>query len=187
MCKFNFSETYIKGLYVIEPKMYKDNRGYFMESYNEKVFFDAGLDMKFIQDNESFSTKGVLRGLHYQRQHTQGKLVRVTEGKVFDVVVDIRKNSPTYGRYYSIILSEKNKKQLYIPKEFAHGFLVLSEYTTFVYKCTDYYYKEYESGIIYNDIDISIKWPIEKKDIILSEKDKKWKSLKNIDIREVYI
>lgn len=180
MCKFNFIETYIKDLYVVEPKLNMDKRGHFMESYNEKVFFDAGLNMKFIQDNESFSKKGVLRGLHFQRQHSQGKLVRVTQGEVFDVAVDIRKKSPTYGRYYSIILSAKNKNQLYIPREFAHGFLVLSEYATFVYKSTDYYYKEYESGIIYNDIDLSINWPIEKIDIILSEKDKKWKSLKKI-------
>jgi dTDP-4-dehydrorhamnose 3,5-epimerase len=181
LCKFNFIETYIKDLYVVEPKLNMDKRGYFMESYNEKEFFDAGLNMKFIQDNESFSKKGVLRGLHFQRHHSQGKLVRVTQGEVFDVAVDIRKKSPTYGRYYSIILSAKNKNQLYIPREFAHGFLVLSEYATFVYKSTDYYYKEYESGIIYNDIDLSINWPIEKIDIILSEKDKKWKSLKNID------
>lgn len=181
MSKFKFIETYINGLYVIEPKVFEDSRGFFMESYNQEEFYKAGLNMKFIQDNESFSRKGVLRGLHYQKKHSQGKLIRVLQGKVLDVVVDIRKKSPTFGKYYSIILSADNKKQLYIPKEFAHGFLVLSNTTTFLYKCTDYYYQQYESGIIYNDKHIAINWPIETESIILSDKDKRWKSFNDIN------
>ncbi|QIB27589.1 dTDP-4-dehydrorhamnose 3,5-epimerase [Caloranaerobacter azorensis] len=179
MGKFKFIETGIKGLYIIEPTVFGDNRGYFMETYNFKDFKEAGLDMTFVQDNQSKSKKGVLRGLHFQYKHPQGKLVRVTKGEVFDVAVDLRKNSKTYGKWYGIVLSEENKKQFYIPEGFAHGFLVLSEEAEFVYKCTDYYHPEDEGGIIWNDPDINIDWPLDRvEEIILSEKDKKWKILK---------
>ncbi|KGG79801.1 dTDP-4-dehydrorhamnose 3,5-epimerase [Caloranaerobacter azorensis H53214] len=179
MGKFKFIETGIKGLYIIEPTVFGDNRGYFMETYNFKDFKEAGLDMTFVQDNQSKSKKGVLRGLHFQYKHPQGKLVRVTKGEVFDVAVDLRKNSKTYGKWYGIVLSEENKKQFYIPEGFAHGFLVLSEEAEFVYKCTDYYHPEDEGGIIWNDPDINIDWPLDRvEEIILSEKDKKWKTLK---------
>ncbi|SET21956.1 dTDP-4-dehydrorhamnose 3,5-epimerase [Natronincola peptidivorans] len=179
MGKFNFIETDIKGLYIIEPTVFGDNRGYFMETYNYQDFKNAGLDMVFVQDNESKSKQGVLRGLHFQYKHPQGKLVRVTKGEVFDVVVDIRKNSPTYGKWYGAILSEENKRQFYVSEGFAHGFVVLSEEAEFVYKCTDYYHPEDEGGILWNDPDIAIEWPIENlKEIMLSEKDKQWKSLK---------
>lgn len=183
MGKFNFIETTITGVYIIEPKVFGDERGYFMETYNKKDFFDAGLTMEFVQDNESRSSKGVLRGLHFQTQHTQGKLVRVTEGQVYDVAVDLRKNSPTYGKYEGVILSAENKKQFYIPEGFAHGFLVLSEKASFVYKCTDYYAPEYEGGIMWNDEDINIKWPLDGiENILLSDKDTKHKKLKELKI-----
>lgn len=187
MGKFKFIETGIEGLYIIEPTVFGDNRGYFMETYNFKDFKEAGLDMIFVQDNQSKSKKGVLRGLHFQYKHPQGKLVRVTKGEVFDVAVDLRKNSKTYGKWYGVILSEENKRQFYIPEGFAHGFLVLSEEAEFVYKCTDYYHPEDEGGIIWNDPDINIDWPLDKvQEVILSEKDKKWKTLKEqkIEFRE---
>lgn len=185
MGKFKFIETEIDGLYVIETKVFEDTRGYFMETYNSNDFKEAGLDMVFVQDNESFSTKGVLRGLHFQHEHTQGKLLRVTKGEVYDVAVDIRKNSKTYGKYYGTILSSENKKQMYIPKFFAHGFLVLSDTAEFIYKCTDYYNPQSEDGILWNDTDIGISWPIENigiENIILSEKDKKLKGIKQTEI-----
>lgn len=179
MGKFKFIETGIEGLYIIEPTVFGDNRGYFMETYNFKDFKEAGLDMIFVQDNQSKSKRGVLRGLHFQYKHPQGKLVRVTKGEVFDVAVDLRKNSKTYGKWYGVILSEENKRQFYIPEGFAHGFLVLSEEAEFVYKCTDYYHPEDEGGIIWNDPDININWPLDKvEEVILSEKDKKWKTLR---------
>lgn len=181
MGKFNFIETKIKDLYIIEPQIFGDARGYFMESYNKKDFYNAGLTLEFVQDNESRSKKGVLRGLHFQVGHPQGKLVRVTEGKVFDVAVDLRKDSPTYSQYVGVILTDENKKQLYIPEGFAHGFLVLSETALFSYKCTDYYMPEYESGILWSDEDISIQWPIEEiQELLLSEKDKNQKKLRDI-------
>ena len=136
MGNFNFIKTKIRNLYIIEPKVFGDNRGYFMESYNKNDFFEAGLTMEFVQDNESRSKKGVLRGLHFQTKHTQGKLVRVTEGAVFDVAVDLRKGSPTYGQWEGVLLTAENKRQFYVPEGFAHGFLVLSDYATFNYKCT---------------------------------------------------
>lgn len=179
MAKFKFTETFIKGMFVIEPEVFGDNRGYFMETYNENDFKNAGIDVKFVQDNESSSSKGVLRGLHFQTKHTQGKLVRVISGEVFDVGVDLRKNSPTYGKWYGEILSSENKKQLYIPEGFAHGFVVLSSNATFTYKCTDFYDPQNEGGIIWNDPDINIDWHLgDIKDIILSEKDKVRKTLK---------
>lgn len=187
MSNFNFIETKIRDLYIIEPKVFGDDRGYFMESYNEKSFNDAGLSMKFVQDNESRSKKGVLRGLHFQTKHTQGKLVRVTEGAVYDVAVDLRKGSPTYGMWEGILLTAENKKQFYVPEGFAHGFLVMSDYATFNYKCTDFYAPEYDSGLIWNDKDVNIVWPIEESDeILLSEKDKVQRTLKELDIPFIY-
>lgn len=183
MGNFKFIETRIEDLYIIEPNLYSDARGYFMESYNYKDFSDAGLNMKFVQDNESKSKKGVLRGLHFQTKYPQGKLVRVTEGEVFDVAVDLRKGSKTYGQWEGVVLSDKNKKQFYIPEGFAHGFLVLSDSATFTYKCTNFYAPEYDSGIFYNDPDINIIWPLN--DIstpILSIKDINLKPLKDTDI-----
>lgn len=179
MGKFNFIKTEIEGLYIIEPTVFGDNRGYFMETYHAKEFHDAGLKMIFVQDNQSRSKKGVLRGLHFQYKFPQGKLVRVTKGEVFDVAVDLRKSSKTYGKWYGIILSEDNKRQFYIPEGFAHGFLVLSDEAEFVYKCTDYYHPEDEGGIIWNDPEIGILWPLDKVgNVLLSEKDKNWKTLK---------
>jgi len=185
MGKFKIIETSIEGLYIIEPTVFGDNRGFFMESYNKREFEKIGLDMNFVQDNHSRSKKGVLRGLHFQRKHPQGKLVRVIRGKVFDVAVDLRKGSPTFGKWYGIILSDENHLMFYIPEGFAHGFLVLSEEADFFYKCTDFYYPEYDAGIIWNDPDIGIKWPFEEygiKEPILSEKDSKLPRLRDIEI-----
>ena len=179
LSKFNFEKTSIDGVYVIEPKVFGDERGYFMETYNYEDFKETGIDIAFVQDNQSKSKKGVLRGLHYQSKHSQGKLVRVISGEVFDVAVDLRAGSDTFGKWHGVILSSENKKQFYIPKGFAHGFVVLSESAEFVYKCTDLYHPEFEGGIAWDDDEIGIKWPIEGIDeILLSEKDKKWKTLK---------
>lgn len=167
----------IKGLCVIEPEVHLDARGYFMESYNQKDMQDAGLHVNFVQDNQSGSVKGVLRGLHYQKEYPQGKLVRVIRGAVFDVAVDIRKDSATYGKWYGIELSEENRKQLYIPEGFAHGFLVLSDMAEFCYKCTDFYHPGDEGGIAWNDPVLGIQWPKIDSGYILSEKDQKWKGL----------
>ncbi|MDU1855567.1 MAG: dTDP-4-dehydrorhamnose 3,5-epimerase, partial [Clostridium baratii] len=161
MGKFNFIKTKIKDLYIIEPTIFGDDRGYFMESYNKDAFFKAGLKMKFVQDNESKSKKGVLRGLHFQTKHTQGKLVRVIKGEVYDVAVDLRKGSPTYGEWEGVLLTEDNKKQFYVPEGFAHGFLVISDEAIFNYKCTDFYAPEYDGGVLWNDPDIGIDWPLE--------------------------
>lgn len=171
MGKLKFNKTEIDGVYVIEPQVYGDNRGYFMETYNDNNFQELGLKIKFVQDNQSASKKGVLRGLHFQKTHPQTKCVRVIKGEVFDVAVDLRKNSRTYGKYVGVVLSSDNKKQLFIPRGFAHGFLVLSEYAEFVYKCDDFYYPEDEGGILWNDENINIEWPIVG-EVILSEKDK---------------
>ena len=149
----------IKGLCVIEPTVFKDERGYFMETYNQNDFKEAGLDMVFVQDNQSMSTRGVLRGLHYQKQFPQGKLVRVVRGTVFDVAVDLRTGSKTYGNWFGVELSAENKKQFYIPEGFAHGFLVLSDEAEFVYKCTDFYHPGDEGGMAWNDPEIGIVWP----------------------------
>ncbi len=181
MGQFKFEETQIKGLCVVEPAVFGDGRGYFMEVYNYNDFKKAGLDMIFVQDNQSSSRKGVLRGLHFQAEHPQGKLVRVLHGEVFDVAVDLRTGSETYGSWYGTVLSGENKKQLYIPEGFAHGFLVLSDIAEFAYKCTDFYYPQYEQGIIWNDPDIGIQWPLDKiEDILLSEKDKRLPQFKRI-------
>ncbi|WP_271810440.1 dTDP-4-dehydrorhamnose 3,5-epimerase [Clostridium beijerinckii] len=185
MGNFKFIETKISGVYVIEPKIFGDNRGYFMETYNRKHFEEIGLNMNFVQDNESRSTKGVLRGLHFQKRHSQGKLIRVSKGEVFDVAVDLRNGSKTYGKWEGIILSEENKKLFYIPEGFAHGFLVLSDEAIFNYKCTDFYAPEYEEGIEWNDPNINIEWPLDKvNNVILSEKDKLNIGINAIDLRE---
>ena len=168
----------IEGLYVIEPTVFRDERGYFMETYNQNDFKEAGLAMTFVQDNQSMSQKGVLRGLHYQKQFPQGKLVRAVRGSVFDVAVDLRTHSSTYGKWYGVELSEENKKQFYIPEGFAHGFLVLTDVAEFAYKCTDFYHPGDEGGLIYNDPDIGVKWPIPAgMELIMSDKDKKWGGL----------
>lgn len=181
MGNFKFVNTEIKGVYIVETKVFGDNRGYFMETYNYNDFKEAGLDMEFVQDNQSKSTKGVLRGLHFQKKHSQGKLVRVTKGKVFDVGVDLRDGSETYGKWVGVVLSEENKKQFYLPKGFAHGFVVLSDEAEFCYKCTDFYHPEDEGGLIWNDPDIGIKWPLDGIDnIIFSDKDKLWPRLKDL-------
>jgi dTDP-4-dehydrorhamnose 3,5-epimerase len=187
MGKFKFLETKLKDLYIIEPAVFGDTRGYFMEIYNKKDFFEAGLTMEFVQDNESKSKKGVLRGMHFQTKHTQGKLVRVTEGEVFDVAVDLRIGSPTFGQWEGVLLSSENKRQFYIPEGFAHGFLVLSDTAIFNYKCTDFYYPEYDSGLLWNDEEVGINWPLDRiEEILLSEKDKKQKKLSELDIPFVY-
>lgn len=181
----------IEGLYIIEPAVHGDSRGYFMETYNKRDMEEAGLNMEFVQDNQSMSTKGVLRGLHFQINYPQGKLVRVIKGKVFDVAVDMRKDSKTYGKWFGVELSEENKKQFYISGGFAHGFLVLSDVAEFCYKVTDFYHPNDEGGIAWNDPKIGIKWPEvvgeycgsadplgytlqDGSPIILSDKDKKW-------------
>ena len=164
--------TPIKDLVVIEPKVFGDERGYFYEAYNKNTFHELGLDYDFVQDNQSFSRKGVLRGLHFQKNYPQAKLVRVIEGEVFDVAVDLRKDSPTYGKWYGVVLSGENKKMFMIPRGFAHGFLVISETAIFSYKCDDFYHPNDEGGIIYNDPTIGVEWPKLDCEIILSEKDK---------------
>ena len=159
MGQIKVTKAPIEGLYVIEPTVHGDSRGYFVETYNQKDMHEAGLDMVFVQDNQSMSTKGVLRGLHFQKQHPQGKLVRVIRGRVFDVAVDLRSDSGTYGKWYGVELTEENKKQFYISEGFAHGFLVLSDVAEFCYKCTDFYRPGDEGGLAWNDPEIGIEWP----------------------------
>lgn len=181
MGKFNFIKTEIEDLYVIEPTVFGDHRGYFMETYNQKEFEEASLDMIFVQDNESRSKKGVLRGLHFQKTKPQGKLVRVIEGEVFDVAVDLRRSSKTFGQWYGVLLTAENKKQFYVPEGFAHGFVVLSETATFVYKCTQLYDPTDEGGLMWNDPEIGINWQIpDGMEILLSDKDKKNPALKDL-------
>lgn len=194
MSQIKVTEAPIEGLYVIEPTVHGDSRGYFMETYNYNDMKECGLDMVFVQDNQSKSSKGVLRGLHYQIKHPQGKLVRVIRGRVFDVAVDIRKGSSTYGKWFGEELSEENKKQFLISSGFAHGFLVLSDEAEFCYKCTDFYHPDDEGGIAWNDPTIGIVWPelkgeyfgsasadgyslLDGTKLKLSEKDQKWKGL----------
>ena len=166
----------IEGLHVITPTAYGDERGYFMETYNYNDFAAEGIDHKFVQDNQSASKKGVLRGLHFQLEYPQDKLVRVINGEVFDVAVDLRNGSPTFGKHYGILLSAENKKQFFVPKGFAHGFLVVSDYAEFCYKVTDFYHPNDEGGLMYNDPDIGVEWPfsddLTEADLILSDKDK---------------
>ena len=179
---FKFIETSIKDVYVIEPKKYGDNRGYFMETYKESSFKEAGLDYNFVQDNQSKSKKGVLRGLHFQKTYPQAKLVSCIEGEVFDVCVDLRKDSPTYGKWEGVVLSSELGNQFMIPRGFAHGFVVLSETATFCYKCDELYHPEDEGGIMWNDPEVGIDWPY-KDEPLLSEKDKVHPALKDCKIK----
>ncbi len=175
------TETQIKGCFIIEPKVFEDQRGYFFETFNQNQFNELiGTDVKFVQDNESASTKGVLRGLHYQiGTNAQAKLVRVIEGRVLDVVIDLREGSETYGKQFSIELSDSNKNQLFFPRGFAHGFIVLSDFAIFSYKCDNYYNKASEGGIIYNDKTLNINWQIPEDQFIISEKDLKLPTFEN--------
>lgn len=177
----------IKGLYIIEPAVHGDERGYFMETYNQRDMAEAGLNMVFVQDNQSMSTRGVLRGLHYQKEYPQGKLVRAIKGTVFDVAVDLRAGSETYGQWFGVELSEENKKQFYISEGFAHGFLVLSETAEFCYKVTDFWHPGDEGGLRWNDPDISIKWPgvdmdterfTDGKELNINDRDRSFPGLK---------
>lgn len=174
-------KTEIPGVLIIEPKVFGDDRGYFMESFNAREFTEkTGMKVNFVQDNESKSRYGVLRGLHFQLPpYTQSKLVRVVKGKVLDVAVDIRKGSPTYGKYVACEMTGENKRQFFVPKGFAHGFCVLSDEAVFQYKCDDFYHPESEGAIAWNDPDIAIKWPVEEEKVILSEKDKHHPNLKD--------
>ncbi len=165
----------IEGLRVLTPAVFGDARGYFMETYQCEDFKQAGVEVSFVQDNQSASKQGVLRGLHFQKEYPQDKLVRVIKGEVFDVAVDLRKDSKTFGKWFGLVLSEENKKQFFVPKGFAHGFLVLSEYAEFCYKCSDYYRPGDEGGLIWNDETIGIDWPIPADmEVLLSDKDTKW-------------
>ncbi len=179
--KFEANVGGIEGLCVFEPTVYKDERGYFMESYNKEMFdYFTDKDITFVQDNESFSTYGVLRGLHFQSRHPQGKLVRVIEGEVFDVAVDIREGSPTFGKWYGVYLSGDNKKQFWIPEGFAHGFLVLSDVARFAYKCTDFYYHDEQCGLLWNDPAIGITWPHLTMSMNINDRDASWPELNKI-------
>lgn len=177
-------DTFIEGLIVLEPQVFKDDRGFFFESYNEEIFRRLGINSRFVQDNHSGSRKGVIRGLHYQICHPQAKLVRVIAGEIFDVAVDIRRSSPTFGKWFGINLSAENKKQLYIPEGFAHGFLVLSDWAEVLYKTTDFYAPECDRVIIWNDPEIAIDWPLNGLEPILSPKDLRGVRLKDADLFE---
>lgn len=170
----------IEGLKVIEPAVFGDARGYFMETYNYNDFAEAGIDCQFVQDNQSASKKGVLRGLHFQIHYPQDKLVRVVNGEVFDVAVDLREGSKTFGKWYGVLLSAENKKQFFVPKNFAHGFIVLSDYAEFCYKVTDFYHPNDEGGILWSDAEVGVEWPMPEgmtaEDLLLSDKDKVQKS-----------
>jgi len=170
---FVFEKTKLPGVMIIQPKVFGDNRGYFMETYKKEDFASAGIEKDFVQDNESSSTKGVLRGLHFQKEHTQGKLVRVTDGEVFDVAVDVRPGSDTYGQWVGVVLSSEKKNMIYIPEGFAHGFLVLTDTAKFVYKCTDVYDPCSDGGIPWNDKTIAVDWPKLDCEYKTSEKDGK--------------
>ena len=182
MGKIKVENCEIEGLKVITPTVFGDERGYFMETYHYEEYKANGIPQEFVQDNQSASKKGVLRGLHFQKQYPQDKLVRVITGEVFDVAVDLREGSATFGKWFGAVLSAENKKQFFIPKNFAHGFIVLSDYAEFVYKCSDFYHPDDEGGIAFDDPDIGIDWPMPegytKADLIISEKDKKWGGLK---------
>lgn len=182
---FNKVLTPISDLFLIEPTVFRDDRGFFMETFNRKEFQELGIQKDFVQDNHSRSKKGTLRGLHYQKRFPQAKLVRVIKGEVFDVVVDIRKESATFGKWFGVILSEENKKQFFIPEGFAHGFLALTEIVEFTYKCSDYYHPEDEGGIIWNDSDIAIDWPLKEygiNELILSDKDRKLPTVRDLQL-----
>jgi len=169
---FTFIKCAIEGLIEVQPKVFGDERGYFFECWSQRDYEEAGIKLPFVQDNQSSSVKGVLRGLHFQKKNPQGKLVRAIEGEVFDVAVDLRAGSSTYGKWHSVTLCGKKQNQFYIPPGFAHGFVVTSEKAVFAYKCTDFYYPNDEGGIIWNDSDIGINWPDLNMEFILSEKDK---------------
>jgi len=177
-----FEKTPIKDVFIITPKVFGDDRGYFMETFSDQDFKNAGLDYTFVQDNQSSSRLGVLRGLHFQKTHPQAKLVRVLKGEVYDVAVDLREGSETYGKYVGVLLSAENKKQLLIPRGFAHGFLVVSNSAEFAYKCDEFYHPEDEGGLIYNDPSIAVDWPKLDVEYILSEKDQKHPTLKDSHI-----
>lgn len=178
MGKLTVETCEIEGVKVITPEVHFDARGYFMETYQKKDFEAVGIDADFVQDNQSASKKGVLRGLHFQKEFPQDKLVRVIKGAVYDVCVDLREGSATFGKWYGVTLTEENKKMFFIPKGFAHGFLVLSDYAEFVYKCSDFYHPGDEGGLFYKDPEIGVKWPFEDgQELILSEKDTKWGGL----------
>lgn len=178
MGKLDVETCEIEGLKVITPQVFGDGRGYFLETYSKLDFADIGIEMEFVQDNQSASKKNVLRGLHFQKKYPQDKLVRVISGEVFDVAVDLRTGSTTFGKWYGVLLSASNKKQFFIPKGFAHGFYVVSDYAEFAYKCTDFYHPDDEGGILFNDKEIGVKWPYaDETELILSEKDKKWGTL----------
>lgn len=186
MGKFKEVEvTNIKGLKVIKPTAFGDSRGYFVETYNQKELEEIGISQQFVQDNQSKSIKGVLRGLHFQKEFPQDKLVRVISGAVYDVAVDLRTNSSTFGKHYGVLLSAENMKQFFIPKGFAHGFLVLTDEAEFAYKCSDFYHPNDEGGIIYSDPELAIDWPFAeiggKENIILSDKDKTWPTLHELN------
>ena len=173
----NIIRTSIEGVVIVEPRLFRDARGYFFESFSQRDFSEKVRAVDFVQDNESRSTCGVLRGLHFQINYPQDKLVRAIRGEVFDVAVDLRPGSKTYGQWYGVLLSEENKKQFFIPKNFAHGFVVLSDYAEFAYKCTDFYHPNDEGGLAWNDPQIGVEWPIpEGMELTLSDKDKKWGS-----------
>ena len=189
MGNFRKIETSIEGVYVIEPTVFGDNRGYFMETYSQKDFEELGLNYNFVQDNQSKSKKGVLRGLHFQKENSQAKLVRVIKGEVFDVAVDLRPGSETYGKWEGVRLSEENKKMFMIPRGFAHGFLVLSDEAEFTYKCDDIYNPNAEGGLAWNDPDVAINWPLEnikEDELLTSEKDAKWPSLKELKETDLF-
>ena len=178
MGKINVETCDIEGLRVITPSVYGDSRGYFMETYNYSDFSEAGITQQFVQDNQSSSTKGVLRGMHFQIAHPQDKLVRVIRGEVFDAVVDLRADSETFGKWFGVLLSDENKKQFFIPKNFAHGFLVLSDYAEFAYKCTDFYHPGDEGGLRYDDPEIGIEWPeVKGAELNIIERDLNWKGI----------
>lgn len=178
MGKFSVETCEIDGVKIITPTVFGDERGYFMETYQQNDFKEIGIDVEFVQDNQSASKKGVLRGLHFQKNFPQDKLVRVIKGAVYDVAVDLREGSETFGKWKGVLLSEENKKQFFIPKGFAHGFLVVSDYAEFVYKCSDFYHPNDEGGLAFNDPEIGVEWPIEEGlELIMSDKDKKWGGL----------
>lgn len=178
MGKLTVETCEIEGIRIITPQVHLDERGYFMETYQKKDFEEVGVNVEFVQDNQSASKKGVLRGLHFQKNFPQDKLVRVIKGAVFDVAVDLREGSKTFGKWVGVELTEENKKQFFIPKGFAHGFLVLSDYAEFVYKCSDFYHPNDEGGLKFDDPEIGVKWPIEEGlELIMSEKDTKWGGL----------
>lgn len=189
--KFQSVESSMAGLVLIEPRVFGDSRGFFMESYSERDFAELGIEERFVQDNHSKSRRGVLRGLHFQTRHSQGKLIRVVAGAVLDVAVDLRPESATFGRWEAVVLSAENKRQFYVPPRFAHGFLTLEDDTEFLYKCTDYYSPEFDSGVLWNDPNIGVDWNLEyygltESDLLLSDKDKKQPTIDKINWHQTW-